>query len=387
MKNLLLLILAVISFSLFGQNKLKSSILEEFNGSNWYTTGGADFEYDSNNNLISITYYLWNGSFYQVSSILTFSYNANNKITEQIVKVWDNTADVLENVAKYESNYNASGELIEFITFEEINSAWKEFNKQEISYQNSKISNIDYSFKDANQWNNNRKLVLQYTGNKITQAKMLTLNGTSFWEDNYRHILTYDSNDKIRENKIEYYTNSVWTDFINISYELDANYNRITEYVGDTTSEHYKTTHDYDMSEQMANYAHPFINNQPDSYLFQDFAHVNKVLSSTTYNYDTLTGSYEEDTRVTHNYNEHLVLSVDNIQQIQKVSLYPNPANDFIQVKGITKPENVSVYTVLGVKVFDSVIKENEKLDIQGLNKGMYLLKFEDGKALKFLKK
>lgn len=387
MKNSLLLILAVISFSLYGQNKLKSSTSEEYNGSTWYKNGGVDYEYDNNNNLQSVTYYSWNGTDYVLSSILTYTYNSDNKITEQIIIVWNNTSDELDTLERNTSSYNTSGELVEYITYSPSASGWNESNKQEITYLNSKISQIDYSSRNSNQWVNNLKLVVQYTGNRLTQANMMTFNGTNLWEDNYRHILTYDPYDNIKENKIEYYTNSVWTDFTSFSYELDANYNHIKEYVGDTSSEHTKTEYEYDLTDQMTNYAHPFISAQPDSYLYKDFPFVNKVLAATSFYYDTLTGSYEENIKITHNYNDQLVLSTDIIQQIQKVSLYPNPANNFIQVKGITKPENVSVYTVLGVKVFDSVVSENEQLDIQGLNQGLYLLKFENGTALKFLKK
>ncbi|RYM34584.1 T9SS type A sorting domain-containing protein [Brumimicrobium glaciale] len=385
MKNLLLLILAGISFSLYGQNSLKSSVYEEYNGSTWDKLGGVDYEY-VNNKLSSATYYSWSGTDYEVSGKTTYTYNSENKIFEEITMVWNNTLGQLENWEKCESFYNSSGEVIEHIVYNQYASNWKEIRKFDITHVNSNISQVNHSYRSSNQWVFDSKIVNNYTGNNLTQADLTSFDGTQ-WKDDYRYILSYDANDRVEEFIGESSTNSVWTEFDRYNYNLDANFNRISKYAGDVNSAHVKIEYDYDLSAQMANYAHPFQGIKPNEYVYEDFPFVNKILKETTFKYDTLTGIYKEDKKTTYNYNDYIVLSTDNIQQIQKVSLYPNPANDFIQVKGISKHENVSVYSVLGMKVFDSVINENEKLDIKGLNNGMYLLKFEDGTALKFLKK
>lgn len=71
----------------------------------------------------------------------------------------------------------------------------------------------------------------------------------------------------------------------------------------------------------------------------------------------------------------------------EKVILYPNPATTMTQIQVIsekTKIVEVSVYSLLGNKLFDKAYGGDEKtiqLNVQNFKKGKYLIKilFEDG--------
>ncbi|WP_452232593.1 T9SS type A sorting domain-containing protein [Lacinutrix sp. MEBiC02595] len=80
-------------------------------------------------------------------------------------------------------------------------------------------------------------------------------------------------------------------------------------------------------------------------------------------------------------------LSTDNFTQNHKVTLFPNPATDYIQINGLTKTEDYTIYNTLGQEVKSGFISENQKLDIQSLANGMYFLKLEEGNSFKFMKK
>ena len=73
------------------------------------------------------------------------------------------------------------------------------------------------------------------------------------------------------------------------------------------------------------------------------------------------------------------------LEDENRISLYPNPAVDFIFFKNLKSENNrVSIYTVSGILVFTTLLK-SEIMDISNLNKGMYILKI-DNQALKFSK-
>ena len=80
-------------------------------------------------------------------------------------------------------------------------------------------------------------------------------------------------------------------------------------------------------------------------------------------------------------------LSTSAIQETQKISFYPNPSSDFIQISGLTNTVNYSAFNALGAKVSTGTISNNEKINIQNLTNGLYFLKLENGNTIKFIKK
>ena len=74
-----------------------------------------------------------------------------------------------------------------------------------------------------------------------------------------------------------------------------------------------------------------------------------------------------------------------------EISVYPNPANDFIYLKGIENHtiSEVSIVDILGKNVFDSVVLDLNKMDISNLNSGIYILSLTSDnvqKKIKFIK-
>jgi hypothetical protein len=81
-------------------------------------------------------------------------------------------------------------------------------------------------------------------------------------------------------------------------------------------------------------------------------------------------------------------LDVSDYSQINNaITLYPNPSNDFIQISGLSQSEVYTIYNVLGVKINNGIISDNEKFNIQNYSNGIYFMKLENGVKLKFVKK
>ncbi|ALJ06325.1 hypothetical protein APS56_14790 [Pseudalgibacter alginicilyticus] len=69
------------------------------------------------------------------------------------------------------------------------------------------------------------------------------------------------------------------------------------------------------------------------------------------------------------------------------ILLSPNPSSDFIKISNLTKKEDYKIYNIIGAEIKKGPISNNQKLDISKLSKGIYVIKFENGNALKFIKK
>lgn len=81
-------------------------------------------------------------------------------------------------------------------------------------------------------------------------------------------------------------------------------------------------------------------------------------------------------------------LSVDGFENTAtKLSLYPNPATNFVQVNGLKASEKYTVYNTIGAQVKTGTVDNNSVIMITDLAKGMYFLKLEDNRTIKFIKK
>ena len=80
-------------------------------------------------------------------------------------------------------------------------------------------------------------------------------------------------------------------------------------------------------------------------------------------------------------------LGIEAFENINQIKLFPNPATNVIGVSGLKVKQNYRIYNVLGKEVLKGGISNNEKIEINSLVNGLYLLQFEDGDTMKFVKK
>ena len=80
-------------------------------------------------------------------------------------------------------------------------------------------------------------------------------------------------------------------------------------------------------------------------------------------------------------------LSATEFEANSKLKLFPNPARQSVQVSGLTSNENFTIHNVLGLVVNKGIVSNNKRIDIRELANGMYFIKFDNGNAIKFIKK
>jgi hypothetical protein len=79
-------------------------------------------------------------------------------------------------------------------------------------------------------------------------------------------------------------------------------------------------------------------------------------------------------------------LSISEIELGNSIKLFPNPSTEFIQISGLSKPEKYTIYNIIGSEISYGKVTSNEVIDIKNFANGLYFLKFNNGKTLKFLK-
>ncbi len=80
------------------------------------------------------------------------------------------------------------------------------------------------------------------------------------------------------------------------------------------------------------------------------------------------------------------VLSSTDFDTNQKLKIFPNPSVDTIQVLGVTDTKQFQIYDLSGFRVLTGSTSNEDKIYIQNLPIGMYVLKLETGEVLKFVK-
>jgi len=81
-------------------------------------------------------------------------------------------------------------------------------------------------------------------------------------------------------------------------------------------------------------------------------------------------------------------LAVPSELSTSKVQLFPNPVVNELTISGIaTANAKVSVYNALGQKLMERTAVGNQaNFDVANLRKGLYIVRFDDGTSIKFLK-
>ena len=81
-------------------------------------------------------------------------------------------------------------------------------------------------------------------------------------------------------------------------------------------------------------------------------------------------------------------LSIEDLNLLDNIQVYPNPAQDYIFIDNANIDDNVNVFNVVGKRVMSFKIEtENQQLDITELKSGLYFLRLNNGQAVKLLKK
>ena len=77
-----------------------------------------------------------------------------------------------------------------------------------------------------------------------------------------------------------------------------------------------------------------------------------------------------------------------NVNSLDKptLELYPNPSSNYINISGLQQVENFTVYSLSGHLILKGTVSASKSINIENLSNGMYVLKLENNKTIKFIK-
>ena len=391
------IILIVLSITVQGQNKLRSSINEYYTGSSWEKSWGYNYEYDNNNNLISETYLNWTDGQWVIREKTTYTYDVNNKVTSELGQEWNTTTSMFEN--SYRDTYSYlngkfSGQTSEVWQ----NSNWANEWKIEVNYGGNNLPSGYLSYEwDGSQWGVESQGTFDYNGNNRVAFETSQDWRNSSWVNSYKTIYNYNGNNKILNTRGANWDdfNNLWVENNRYDYELDLAGNRTVEvntYQNNNITSKNKTEYTYDGSSLMNDFAHPYKDKNGVDYLTEDFPYVNKLLTATNYSFNTNNSSYQISNRTTYNYSESIVLSTEIPEFLEtSLTLFPNPATSVLNLDFLSSD---TVDKIIIMDLTGRVVKQQytglNQINIDDLVSGLYIIEASSGNKktqIKFIKK
>lgn len=115
----------------------------------------------------------------------------------------------------------------------------------------------------------------------------------------------------------------------------------------------------------------------------EDGFEMDKFVLSKVYTKPTGTGPAE--VLVDCGENDNKVYS--NTLKETKIKVYPNPANDFIQIAGTQEGDEIIIYDLNGRKIYHTKTNSNIKhMDISRLKRGIYIISISGKDKIQFIK-
>jgi hypothetical protein len=423
MKKLLfiLIVIPVLSFSQKSiylkssteiKLKLDSVIYQDFNHLSNISENvfKQEYFYDENNRFVLSKSYDWDKTINQwiVYATLERNYNPEGKLSTECT-LYKGFRRIFVNDYKYEYIYNSDGLLIQM-----INSEWNDSNNQ---WEISKVYNYNDKGLLLSEEASNVKIEYSYDDNENKTHK-------------YRYILV---NNWILSNKTEYFYDSdgnlilqnyySWdnsTSHWNISWKYEYSYINdnlvlLVEYIKDNSSPepHYfsKKEYTYDSFNNILIYNHfrwdddlnEWINNSREErtydYTFKiedliipvfddDIEFEHKLTNIEYFKQNENNNQLQHSNDEIFYYSQHYVKYLPSYEN-EIIMLYPNPTNDFINIK-LNGRNNFSVHIINlnGITVYKNN-HSNNRINIENLPAGIYFCRVispPGEKVMKFIK-
>lgn len=367
-----------------------AKLLEEINfiwNNNWQYSTKVNYEYDNDTNLINKITYLWINGSWVGSSKINYSYTQLNEPLVIVTYKWENNSwkDTLKEEYTYSNTPN--NVLLEKISYVYENNSWKNLSKYEYSYDSygNLILEIFYYWDNANWVNSTKKEYAYDLDNKLIYT--IYYEYLFSWAPITKVEYSYDSSNNLIAT-ITYNWISNWENYWKTEYSYN-NYGDMVQYMtyswnsqSNSWVQGYKIMRTYDNNYTFDDMVLPISIN------YDLFSH--KLLNEISYQWNN--NLWVNNTNIQYYYSNFNNLAISELNTIN-FRLYPNPANDFIYIDLIDSySDNVSfkLYNLLGNEILNTKLIKNNKIDITGLNTGIYIYlviynnkKIINGKLLK----
>ncbi len=332
------------------------------NEGEWVNVAKEEFTYDVNGNQIS---HIWYGDY----DTLTQQWNANRKIE------WD-------------FNPDGSEAMSAFYDWVKDTQSWKLTYKTE-----NRIDDFGETVLEQNiQWNTYlEQEIINYKREKIYDEQRNLLSDTYistdlFWDGSQYHMQidgektenTYSASNQLLTTTEYYYTNGQFVGDDKFEYTYNTTYPAAveTEYTyswnGATSTWEKESkgvlTSNFEVTRD--DMILPFGDEGESREVKMYFSYMATELL--LYQWSVTANDWVENSKVKVHFSQSEFSSVDEVDAVH-MTVYPNPASDFISVRlaGNTTA-NIRMYDLQGRKIYESPINNQSKIDLTGLANGVY---------------
>ena len=350
----------------------------------WVVGETYEFTYNSDNLLSTV---ILNEEDSDDKYLSTYTYDDNGNISAFLRFSWNDTENDWYADAWYRElyTYNTNGNLTQAISSEKVNGNWSSLYKVETTYNDYGYdTRTEYEYNsNTSSWDN--LIIAERTYDAQGFVTMLTISerddvnsewGTMYGvinsTDSENHILSYsaydgdpeDSNSSIGEKGIFTFENG---NISTVEYQVQNE----SENWYTNTKEEYNYDTNYSISEILM----PSTSNdcfKQEKEINSEFN--NKILSFISYEEDE-SGNLSATEKLTYNYTDlSNPLGIDDVENIE-VKLYPNPAYNKVSFSfdAANNKASIQIFDMLGKVVLEKQISNEQPLNIESLNSGIYL--------------
>ena len=419
MKKLFLFLVVLFANTLiYSQTLIKQqldSIIDlkwNINDNQWINLNKTSYTYNDSANLLEEINFSWNNT-WQYSTKVSYEYDNDTNLINKITYLWINSSWVGSSKINY--SYTQLNEPLVIVTYKWENNTWKDTLKEEYIYNNNLLTEKILYVNVNNTWQYLSKHKFTYDANENLVLEIFYYWDNANWINSTKTEYTYDiSNNLISSIYYEYLFS--WAPITKLEYSYDSSNNLITTITYNWVSNwenYWKTEYSYNSYGDMIQYIRYSWDSQSNSWLqgykvertydnnytFDDlilpisinydlFSH--KLLNEISYQWDN--NLWINNTNIQYSYSNFNNLGISELNKTN-FNLYPNPAHDFIYIDLVNScNDNVSfkLYDLLGNKILETQLNKNNKIDIAGLNTGIYIYqiiynkKSINGKLLKY---
>lgn len=354
-----------------GTQKLDSIIYETWDTitSQWifskYEEYTHDYTWDSSGNTYLVNSYYGFGTFndWIVRKKFESIYDANWNLTMRISYTWDFLTNQMVLYSKEEYSYDDNGNLVLEISYiyDSNKSQWNVSEKKEFSYDtngNKTITQLINTSKNEATYDANGKLAYFGNYNWNSNTSQWIIN-TMYSLDTSRNTILFIDSDYSGQFKLEYTYDGNGNLTLFVPFQWDKNASKWIEH-------ELKRFERSDIWKQVYTY---------DS-------NGNKTMEI-IYNWDETANRFVNGTKTTWYYSPLNITFVPNTH-LNKLTVYPNPAKDFIVFDLPNGSESVIVelYDIQGKKVVQQKLTETRLIAVVQLPKGLYLYRLADGETI-----
>ena len=371
--------------------RLDSTIYETWSGTAWVLVDKQRYSYSKNGSTTTVIIQKRKAGSLWVDSLKTeTTVNAAGLVTLEISYSYNVNQWVP--LYKSEKTYNAAGDLTLWAVYVyviEDSIGWSGSYKSEIFYEGADFSyEIVYNGTTFAGWEKMGKYEYSKTNGKLTQIDRYVWAGDE-WKKTHRYIQSYNSAGRmITEVMYDYnplsyiYTETSKTEFThdnNGNRITQVNYYRVTTFLGERLWQKNDSISNAWDSRGRNTYHANYIWDIPGGIWNGEWK--NQISFSeipVSHSIDITSGwtlsAWTNYAKLTSYYSSAITGKGDKKSDL-RISVYPNPASEFMIFPGLSGYTTVELINLRGEKVLEQKLSDDGILPVSNLSKGLYIYK------------